>query len=125
MTSLAAGTPNILDTVLETINVDAMVTVTGMTALLERHDTGRIQLKDQELKFLRAGIARLNEQRRAGQVRIKSWTVTSWEVERGFLVGSDCTSFIRAGRWLGKSVGIIEMKDVDTTMKFVKVGLFF
>ncbi|KAF9066722.1 hypothetical protein BDP27DRAFT_1365483 [Rhodocollybia butyracea] len=107
---ISSRNPNILDTVLETINVDATVTVTGMTALLERHDTGRIQLKDQELKFLRAGIARLNEQRRAGQVRIKSWTVTSWEVERGFL----------SWRWLGKSVGIIEMKDVDTTMKFVK-----
>lgn len=81
-------------------------------------------MKDQELKFLRAGIARLNEQRSAEEVvQIKSWTVTGWEVERGFLLGSDQTSFIRAGRWLGKSVGIIEMKNVDTTVQFVKVNL--
>ncbi|KAF9066719.1 hypothetical protein BDP27DRAFT_1330197 [Rhodocollybia butyracea] len=120
VSSLSAGTPNMLDTALETINVDSTITVTGMTALLERHETGMIQLKDQELKFLRAGIARLTEQRSAEQVQIKSWTVTGLEVERGFLLGPDQASFIRAGRWLGKSVGIIEMKDVDTTLRFVK-----
>lgn len=121
VSSLSAGTPNMLDNALETINVDSTITVTGMTALLERHETGMIQLKDQELKFLRAGIARLTEQRSAEQVQIKSWTVTGLEVERGFLLGPDQASFIRAGRWLGKSVGIIEMKDVDTTLRFVKV----
>ncbi|KAJ3859999.1 kinase-like domain-containing protein [Lentinula novae-zelandiae] len=111
-----------LDAILETINVDATVTVTGMTALLERHETGRIQLQESVIKFLRAGITRINEQRSAKDsiVQIKSWTVTAWEVERGFLLGSDITSFIRAGRWLGKSVGIVELKDGETTMRFVK-----
>ncbi|KAJ4464546.1 hypothetical protein C8J55DRAFT_530017 [Lentinula edodes] len=113
---------NMLDAILETINVDATVTVTGMTALLERHETGRIQLQESVIKFLRAGITRINEQRSAKDsiVQIKSWTVTAWEVERGFLLGSDITSFIRAGRWLGKSVGIVELKDGETTMRFVK-----
>lgn len=116
--------PKMLDTILETINVDSTVSITGMTALLERHDTGRIRLKDAEIEFLRAGIARLNEQRSAMEViKIKSWTVTSWEVERGFLMGSDPTSFIRAGRWLRQAVGIVELKDAETTARFVKVSL--
>lgn len=124
--SLSSSGPNtdMLDAILETINVDATVTVTGMTALLERHETGRIQLQESVIKFLRAGITRINEQRSGKDsiVQIKSWTVTAWEVERGFLLGSDITSFIRAGRWLGKSVGIVELKDGETTMRFVKVS---
>ncbi|KAJ3984377.1 kinase-like domain-containing protein [Lentinula detonsa] len=119
--SLSSGTTNTLDTILETINADSTVTVTGMTALLERHETGRIQLQDPVIKFLRAGISRIHEQKRDSVVQIKSWTVTAWEVERGFLLGSDKTSFVRAGRWLGKSVGIIELKDADTTVRYVKI----
>ncbi|KIK57934.1 hypothetical protein GYMLUDRAFT_171932 [Collybiopsis luxurians FD-317 M1] len=110
-----------LDEILQTINVDSKATITGMKALLDRHDTGRIRLKDVEIMFLRAGIARLSEQRSAQDVvEIKSWTVTSWEVDRGFLLGSDPTSFIRAGRWLGDSVGIVELKDEETTLRYVK-----
>ncbi|KAJ3710177.1 kinase-like domain-containing protein [Lentinula raphanica] len=118
--SLSSGTTDTLDSILETINVDSTVTVTGMSALLERHETGMIKLQDSVIKFLRAGISRLNEQKRDSVVQIKSWTVTAWEVERGFLLGPDKTSFIRAGRWLGKSVGIIELKDAETTVRYVK-----
>ncbi|KAJ4491001.1 hypothetical protein J3R30DRAFT_3428238 [Lentinula aciculospora] len=124
VTALSSGATNTLDAILETINIDSTVTVTGMTALLERHETGRIQLQESVIKFLRAGIARINDQRSAKEsevvVKIKSWTVTAWEVDRGFLLGSDKTSFIRAGRWLGKSVGIVELKDAETTVRFVK-----
>ncbi|KAF5375486.1 hypothetical protein D9757_009935 [Collybiopsis confluens] len=121
--SMSSGTPSMLDEILQTINVDPNVTITGMTVLLERHDIGKIKLRDVEVMFLRAGIARLNEQKSAkdGRVETKSWMVTSWEVDRGFLLGSDPTSFIRAGRWLGDSVGIVELKDVATTLKFVKI----
>ncbi|ESK90617.1 hypothetical protein Moror_4186 [Moniliophthora roreri MCA 2997] len=111
-----------LDTLLETLNVNPVVTMTGMSALLERHELGRIELRDEEVKFLKAGISRLKEQSSAASVtKIKAWTVTSLEVEKGFLLGWDTTSFVRTGRWLGKRVGLIEVANEEVVHYFVKM----
>ena len=114
--------PRLLDALLETLNVNPVVTMTAMSALLERHDTGVIELRKEEIQFLRAGIARLKEQSTAAFVtKIKSWTVTSFEVEKGFLFGWDLTSTVRTARWLGKLVGLIEVSDEQTVLRLVKV----
>ncbi|KAK7442493.1 hypothetical protein VKT23_016091 [Stygiomarasmius scandens] len=122
--SLSKPSPDLLplDTLLETLDVNPVVTMTGMSALLERHELGRVQLRDEEVKFLKAGISRLKEQSTAASAtKIKSWTVTSFEVEKGFLLGWDTTSWVRSARWLGKRVGMIEVVNEEVVLSLVKM----
>ncbi|TFL04930.1 kinase-like domain-containing protein [Pterulicium gracile] len=88
-----------------------------MRVVLDRDDSGlgAVKLSRDERAFFKAGVARLTAQASLmSDIKIKTWTVTSFEVERGFLLGSDTTSRVRVGRWLGKLVGILEMKDGET-----------
>ncbi|KAK7037278.1 hypothetical protein VNI00_011269 [Paramarasmius palmivorus] len=122
--SLSKPSPDLrpLDELLETLDVNPIVTMTGMSALLERHELGRVKLRDEEVKFLRAGISRLRDQSAAASTaKVKSWTVTSFEVEKGFLLGWDTTSMVRSARWLGKRVGMIEVVDEKVVHRFVKM----
>jgi len=122
--SLSKPSPDLLplDTLLETLDVNPVVTMTGMSALLERHELGRVQLRDEEVKFLKAGISRLKEQSAAASAtKIKSWTVTSFEVEKGFLLGWDTTSWVRSACWLGKRVGMIEVVNEEVVLSLVKM----
>ncbi|GJE89526.1 hypothetical protein PsYK624_056280 [Phanerochaete sordida] len=110
-----------LDELLATVQADPVHMMTAMEAVLEREESGRTRLRHEEIEFLRAGVRRLSAQMQGKRVKIKSWTVTGFEVERGFLLGSDVSSTIRVGRWLGKVVNILEMKDAEITTEFVKL----
>lgn len=92
--------------------------ITAMRVVLDRDDSGlgAVKLSRDERAFFKAGVARLTAQASLmSDIKIKTWTVTSFEVERGFLLGSDTTSRVRVGRWLGKLVGILEMKDGEVS----------
>ncbi|EKM61556.1 uncharacterized protein PHACADRAFT_180663 [Phanerochaete carnosa HHB-10118-sp] len=110
-----------LDELLGTVQADPTHMMTAMQAVLEREESGQTRLRREEIEFLRAGVKRLSVQTQGKKVKIKSWTVTGFEVERGFLLGSDISSTIRVGRWLGKVVSILEMRDIQTTLDFVKL----
>lgn len=105
-----------LDELLSTMQADPMHMMTAMEAVLEREQNGQAQLRPEEIDFLRTSVKRLSSQIQGRRPKIKSWTVTGFEVERGFLLGSDVSSTIRVGRWLGKVVGILELKDTEVCM---------
>ena len=88
-----------------------------MEVVLQRDDNGfdgQLRLTRDERAFFKAGVARLRQQTALVKaVEIKWSTVTSLEVERGFLLGGDHTSTVRVGQWRGKLVGILELKDEE------------
>lgn len=100
-----------LDELLGTMTADPAHMMTAMEAILEREENGQTHLRPEEVEFLQVGVRRLSSQMQGRTIKIKSWTVTGFEVERGFLLGSDISSTIRVGRWLGEVVGILELKD--------------
>ena len=93
-----------LDELLGTMQAEPEHMMTAMQAVLEREETGRTRLRSEEIEFLRAGVKRLSVQMKGKKIKVRSWTVTGFEVERGFLLGSDVSTTIRVGRWLGKVV---------------------
>ena len=109
-----------LDKLLATMQVDPTHMMTAMQAVLEREESGHTQLRSEEIEFLRAGVKRLSAQMQGKKVKIKSWTVTGFEVERGFLLGSDVSSTTRVGRWLGKVVNILEMTNAQVNFNRLK-----
>lgn len=106
--------PNFLDTLLETVQSDPKRMLTSMQSVLQRD---RQKLGKAETGFLLAGIDRLQEQT-ALQISIKSWSVTSLEVERGYLLGGDATARVRLGMWRQSLILMIELKD-NEVMSFV------
>ncbi|KZT21442.1 kinase-like protein [Neolentinus lepideus HHB14362 ss-1] len=116
----AIASTTFLDELLTTLQADPTHMLTAMQAVLEREETGKMELRSEERDFLKAGVRRLESQMKGKKVEVKSWTVTSFEMERGFLLGSDITSTIRVGRWLGSTVGILELKSSETVLKVVE-----
>ena len=102
-----------LDELLSTMQADPLHMMTAMEAVLEREELGQAHLRPEEIEFLRTSVKRLSSQLQGQKPKIKSWTVTGFEVERGFLLGSDVSSTIRVGRWLGKVVGMLELRDSE------------
>jgi len=96
-----------------TLQANPMHMLTAMQAVLEREEMGKMELRSEEWAFLKAGVCRLESQMKGKKVEVKSWTVTSFKMERGFLLGSDITSTIRVGRWQGNTVGILELKSSE------------
>ena len=114
-----------LDQLLGTMQADPAHMMTAMQAVLEREESGQTRLRSEEKQFLQAGVKRLSAQMQGKKIKIKSWTVTGFEVERGFLLGSDVSSTVRVGRWLGKVVGMLEMKDVQVSRRRQRVTTVF
>ncbi|TFK51077.1 hypothetical protein OE88DRAFT_1645300 [Heliocybe sulcata] len=121
----AITSTSFLDELLATVQADPAYMLTAMKAVLEREETGKIQLRPEEREFLEAGARRLESQMGDVKVDIKSWTVTGLELERGFLLGSDISSTIRVGRWLGGIVGILELKTPECSAHVISLSLVF
>ncbi|KAI0043048.1 kinase-like protein [Auriscalpium vulgare] len=112
----ATMNPKFLDEVLGAMHADANKTMIAMQAVLERERTGRDTLTDETRSFLEAGLARLKGETGA-DVHTDWWTVTEYEIEKSFKIGSSSS----LGRWQGLPVVIQNVKSAETLSAAVKL----
>ncbi|KAI0059212.1 kinase-like protein [Artomyces pyxidatus] len=112
----AAANPEVLDELLGTLHADVHKTMTAMQAVLDRERSGRGMLSEEARAFLEAGLRRLKEET-GKSVDTHWWTVTGYEVEKGFKIGSS----LAAGRWHGVAVAVQPITGSEALLSAVKL----